>query len=86
MILCLKHAKTEHVMEKKVYLVTAERAAVQIPGSGLKEAESLPAEEHSSVPHFVDNAVGGPVGADDLVAREVEFEGVVGEPVEPDFA
>lgn len=69
-ILCLKHAKTDHVMEKKVYLVTVERAAVQTPGSGLEEADSQPAEEHSSVPHFVGNAAaGGSVGAEDLVAR-----------------
>lgn len=66
--------------------MTAERAAVQTPGSGLKEADPLPAEQHSSVLHFVDNAEGDPGGAEDLVAREVAFEGAVGKLVEPGIA
>lgn len=74
------------MVERKVYPAAAERAVVQTPGSGLKEADPLPAEQHSIVLHFVDNAVGGSVGAEDLVAREDAFEGAAGELVEPEIA
>lgn len=74
------------MVERKVYPATAEKAAVQTPGSGLKEADPLPAEQHSTVLHFVDNAVSDSVEAEDLVAREDAFESAVGELVEPEIA
>lgn len=77
-MLWLDHEQFDHTLKDEVFPVTAEKAAVVPPDSGLKEAYCCPpAEEHSYVLRFVERLEEMTVLAEEMTVRQVASERAV---------